>query len=57
MNHWSKSSSKRGGDGDGGYDSSWQAEYGCYMIEGTPDEPYAGFTDDLLKVEENMRQR
>lgn len=35
--------------------SSWHAEYGSWMIEGTPSLPYAGFSRDLVEVEINMR--
>lgn len=32
-------------------------EYGRYMLESTPGEPYGSTLEDLLKVEENMRFR
>ncbi|CCI41029.1 unnamed protein product [Albugo candida] len=35
----------------------WVPEYGAWMIEGTPKVPYGGFTNDLRKVEANMRLR
>ncbi|KAJ0408921.1 hypothetical protein ATCC90586_005958 [Pythium insidiosum] len=36
---------------------SWVPEYGAWMVEGTPSQPYGGFTSDLRKVEANMRLR
>lgn len=36
---------------------SWHPEYGRWMIEGTPREPYGGYTVDLRRVEDNMRLR
>ncbi|KAJ3270551.1 hypothetical protein HK104_004897, partial [Borealophlyctis nickersoniae] len=38
-------------------ESSWKPEYGRYMLEGTPGEPYGATLDHLLDVEENMRKR
>ncbi|KAF9898631.1 hypothetical protein BX616_003791 [Lobosporangium transversale] len=38
-------------------DSSWHPEYGRYMLEGTPGEPYMGLPRDLLAVERNMKLR
>ncbi|CAJ0909380.1 5957_t:CDS:10 [Entrophospora sp. SA101] len=35
----------------------WRPEYGAYMIEGTPGNPYGGTIKDLLKVEPNMKLR
>ncbi|KAF9578992.1 hypothetical protein BGW38_004944, partial [Lunasporangiospora selenospora] len=35
--------------------SSWHPEYGRYMLEGTPGEPYMGLARDLLAVETNMK--
>ena len=35
----------------------WVPEYGAWMVEGTPAEPYTGFASDLLCVERNMRRR
>ncbi|KAF9996985.1 hypothetical protein BGZ65_007429, partial [Modicella reniformis] len=37
--------------------SSWHPEYGRYMLEGTPGEPYMGLPRDLLAVEGNMKLR
>ncbi|KAG0277169.1 hypothetical protein BGZ96_002997, partial [Linnemannia gamsii] len=37
--------------------SSWHPEYGRYMLEGTPGEPYMGLPRDLLEVERNMKLR
>ncbi|KAF9924990.1 hypothetical protein FBU30_005154 [Linnemannia zychae] len=37
--------------------SSWHPEYGRYMLEGTPGEPYMGLPRDLLAVERNMKLR
>ncbi|CAO3574228.1 unnamed protein product [Mortierella alpina] len=38
-------------------DSTWHPEYGRYMLEGTPGEPYMGLPRDLLAVERNMKLR
>ena len=35
----------------------WVPEYGSWMIEATPEAPYAGFAADLLRVEQNMKVR
>ncbi|KJE91807.1 glutamate-cysteine ligase, variant [Capsaspora owczarzaki ATCC 30864] len=35
----------------------WRPEYGRFMIEGTPGQPYAGSISDFLTVESNMRLR
>eukprot|EP00543_Licmophora_paradoxa_P006555 CAMPEP_0202455790 /NCGR_PEP_ID=MMETSP1360-20130828/13230_1 /ASSEMBLY_ACC=CAM_ASM_000848 /TAXON_ID=515479 /ORGANISM="Licmophora paradoxa, Strain CCMP2313" /LENGTH=914 /DNA_ID=CAMNT_0049075451 /DNA_START=114 /DNA_END=2858 /DNA_ORIENTATION=+ len=32
-------------------------EYGAWMVEATPKRPYTGYTNDLLRVERNMRLR
>ena len=37
--------------------ASWHPEYGRYMLEGTPGEPYMGLPRDLLAVERNMKLR
>lgn len=36
---------------------NWVPEYGAWMVEATPDRPYTGYTNDLLRVERNMRLR
>ena len=36
---------------------TWHPEYGSWMVESTPAVPYSGFTDDLRRVETNMRSR
>ena len=36
---------------------TWHPEYGSWMVESTPAEPYSGFTADLRRVETNMRAR
>ena len=36
---------------------SWVPEYGSWMVEGTPSQPYLGHASDLLAVERNMRLR
>jgi len=36
---------------------NWVPEYGAWMVEATPDKPYTGFTNDLLRCERNMRLR
>lgn len=36
---------------------TWHPEYGAWMVESTPAEPYSGFTADLRRVEINMRAR
>lgn len=35
----------------------WVPEYGAWMVEATPNAPYRGFANDLLRVERNMRLR
>eukprot|EP00586_Coscinodiscus_wailesii_P019552 CAMPEP_0172506918 /NCGR_PEP_ID=MMETSP1066-20121228/199582_1 /TAXON_ID=671091 /ORGANISM="Coscinodiscus wailesii, Strain CCMP2513" /LENGTH=921 /DNA_ID=CAMNT_0013284207 /DNA_START=183 /DNA_END=2948 /DNA_ORIENTATION=- len=35
----------------------WVPEYGAWMVEATPNRPYTGYTNDLLRVERNMRLR
>ena len=35
----------------------WQPEYGSWMIEAVPRDPYAGYISDLFTVERNMRLR
>jgi glutamate--cysteine ligase catalytic subunit len=37
--------------------TAWRPEYGRFMIEGTPGQPYDGDLHSLLSVEENMRLR
>ncbi len=37
--------------------STWHPEYGAWMIEATPSTPYGGFSDELCRVESNMRRR
>ncbi|KAI9356225.1 glutamate-cysteine ligase-domain-containing protein [Zopfochytrium polystomum] len=39
------------------FPSSWKPEYGRYMLEGTPGQPYGSTLNDLLTVEPNMRDR
>lgn len=36
---------------------TWVPEYGAWMVEATPSRPYTGYTNDLLRVERNMRLR
>lgn len=36
---------------------TWVPEYGAWMVEATPNRPYTGYTNDLLRVERNMRLR
>lgn len=36
---------------------NWVPEYGAWMVEATPNRPYTGYTNDLLRVERNMRLR
>lgn len=36
---------------------NWVPEYGSWMIEATPAVPYTGFTQDLCRVEVNLRLR
>jgi len=38
-------------------DVIWHPEYGAWMIESTPGTPYGGCTNDLHRVESNMRAR
>ncbi|EPZ31111.1 glutamate--cysteine ligase catalytic subunit [Rozella allomycis CSF55] len=43
---------------DQGHDDViFQPEYGRYMIEATPGKPFGSSTQDLLKLESNMRKR
>ncbi|KAG8444924.1 hypothetical protein GDO86_009905, partial [Hymenochirus boettgeri] len=35
----------------------WRPEYGRYMIEGTPGQPYGGTMSEFNTVEDNMRKR
>ncbi|XP_072498575.1 glutamate--cysteine ligase catalytic subunit isoform X2 [Notamacropus eugenii] len=35
----------------------WKPEYGSYMIEGTPGQPYGGTMSEFNTVEDNMRKR
>ncbi|XP_040839498.1 glutamate--cysteine ligase catalytic subunit isoform X5 [Ochotona curzoniae] len=35
----------------------WRPEYGSYMIEGTPGQPYGGTMSEFNTVEDNMRKR
>ncbi|KAG9493782.1 glutamate--cysteine ligase catalytic subunit [Eleutherodactylus coqui] len=35
----------------------WRPEYGSYMIEGTPGQPYGGTMAEFNTVEDNMRKR
>eukprot|EP01041_Mallomonas_annulata_P007504 gene7504-15355_t len=35
----------------------WQPEYGNWMIEAIPKDPYTGYVSDLLKVEKTMQLR
>eukprot|EP01091_Cochliopodium_minus_P004935 TRINITY_DN1483_c0_g2_i3.p2 TRINITY_DN1483_c0_g2~~TRINITY_DN1483_c0_g2_i3.p2 ORF type:complete len:136 (+),score=36.39 TRINITY_DN1483_c0_g2_i3:63-470(+) len=37
--------------GVGKVDSLWRPEYGSFMVEGTPGEPYIGKPEELLLVE------
>ena len=36
---------------------NWQPEYGDWMVESVPRDPYTGFVSDLLKVEKMMQLR
>lgn len=40
-----------------GVKSLWRPEYGAYMIEGTPGQPYGGLLAHFNIVEANMRHR
>lgn len=40
-----------------GVKSLWRPEYGSYMIEGTPGQPYGGLLAHINVVEANMRYR
>lgn len=40
-----------------GVKSLWRPEYGAYMIEGTPGQPYGGLLAHFNIVEANMRYR
>jgi len=37
--------------------SLWRPEYGAYMVEGTPGQPYGGLLAHFNIVEANMRFR
>ena len=43
--------------GEGEVDSLWRPEYGSFMIEATPGNPYEGRPEDMLNVESNMTKR
>jgi glutamate--cysteine ligase catalytic subunit len=43
--------------GVGEVDSLWRPEYGSFMIEATPGNPYEGKPEDMLNVESNMTKR
>lgn len=36
---------------------SWHPEFGAWMIESTPSQPYADYATGLMRVEQNMRLR
>lgn len=36
---------------------SWHAEYGAWMVEATPREPYGGYSSDIMAVEASLRLR
>mmetsp|Transcript_4773 Transcript_4773/g.7223 ORF Transcript_4773/g.7223 Transcript_4773/m.7223 type:complete len:774 (+) Transcript_4773:57-2378(+) len=36
---------------------TWHPEYGAWMVEATPRNPFSGYAADLLRVERNMRLR
>ncbi len=42
-----------------GYSSgcAWQPEYGSWMVEAIPKDPYGGYVSDLLQVEKSMQLR
>ena len=40
-----------------GQSCAWMPEFGSWMVEGTPGQPYSGYAADLLLVERNMRIR
>ena len=40
-----------------GQSCGWMPEFGSWMVEGTPGQPYSGYAADLLLVERNMRIR
>ena len=40
-----------------GQSCAWMPEFGSWMVEGTPGQPYSGYAADLLVVERNMRIR
>lgn len=37
--------------------ATWHPEYGSWMIEATPANPYGGFSSDLRRIEPNLRYR
>lgn len=36
---------------------TWHPEYGSWMVEATPRQPFSGYAADLVRVERNMRLR
>eukprot|EP00039_Didymoeca_costata_P005681 m.83594 g.83594 ORF g.83594 m.83594 type:complete len:731 (-) comp12929_c0_seq3:713-2905(-) len=48
---------KTEGKGSEAGQCNWVPEYGAWMVEATPSEPYGGFTSDLRRIESNMRAR
>ena len=37
--------------------AEWQPEYGSWMVEAVPRDPYEGYVADLLQVEKSLRWR
>ena len=36
---------------------TWHPEFGAWMIESTPSQPYTNYASDLMRVERNMTIR
>ncbi|XP_053242486.1 glutamate--cysteine ligase catalytic subunit-like [Podarcis raffonei] len=42
---------------DSNHPTLWKPEYGCYMVEGIPGQPYGETMSEFNTVQENMRKR
>ncbi|XP_046885598.1 glutamate--cysteine ligase catalytic subunit isoform X3 [Hypomesus transpacificus] len=48
---------ERGENSNPNHPTLWRPEYGSYMIEGTPGQPYGGTMSEFNTVEDNMGKR
>ncbi|XP_033859109.1 glutamate--cysteine ligase catalytic subunit-like [Acipenser ruthenus] len=48
---------EKGENANPNHPTLWRPEYGSYMIEGTPGQPYGGTMSEFNTVEDNMRKR